>query len=756
MTASPDSTATSPASCAESASRTPPTSPSPASGGRDGAGLSTSDAGLYLMLLSIHGLIRGHDLELGRDADTGGQTKYVVELTRALAAHPRIWRVDLLTRLIDDPRVDDDYSSEQEPVAENAFITRIPCGPRRYLRKETLWTYLDGFADNALLHIRRVGRLPDVIHSHYADAGYVGARLAGLLGVPLVHTGHSLGREKKRRLLVQGMDAEEIEKTYNMSQRIEAEELAMDNAAMVIASTTQEVEKQYSVYDNYQPQSMVVIPPGVALDRFYPPRRGWFATPDPLELGRFLREPRRPMILALARPDERKNIATLLHAYGQHPRLQRAANLVLIAGIRDDISAMERGPRAVLNEILLLIDRYDLYGRVACPKHHHADDVPLLYRLAAKRGGIFVNPALTEPFGLTLIEAAASGLPIVATEDGGPRDIIAHCRNGVLIDPLDHARLGDVLYAAISNRRQWRRWAKNGVAGAHRRFSWSSHVSRYLSEVEKLMKKWRRKRPAAAPRSKLPTLTRILITDIDNTLIGDRAALQTLLERMRRHGEKLGFGVATGRRLESVARVLKEWDVPTPDVLITSVGTEIHYGKRLEPDLGYQDHLEYRWAPQALPEVLNELPGLRLQAAVEQRRFKVSFLLDPGKAPSVRVIKKQLRRHGIHATVVLSNGIYLDVIPVRASKGKAIRYIANKWGIPIDSILVAGDSGNDEEMLTGNTLGVVVGNHCEELKVLRGQERVYFARGQYALGILEGVEFYNFFDDINSIHESVG
>ena len=50
---------------------------------------------------------------------------------------------------------------------------------------------------------------------------------------------------------------------------------------------------------------------------------------------------------------------------------------------------------------------------------------------------MFVNPALTEPFGLTLIEAAASGLPVVATNDGGPQDILRLCGNGVLVDPLD-------------------------------------------------------------------------------------------------------------------------------------------------------------------------------------------------------------------------------------------------------------------------------------------------------------------------------
>lgn len=705
------------------------------------------------MLISVHGLIRGRDLELGRDADTGGQITYVVELARALARHPRVERVDLLTRLVDDHKVDDAYARPEESLADKAFIIRIPCGPRRYLRKEVLWPYLDSFADNALHYIRRIGRVPDVIHSHYADAGHAGARLAGLLGVPLVHTGHSLGREKQRRLLDQGLRAETIEKNYNMSARIEAEEFALDNAAMVIASTAQEVEQQYSIYDNYQPENMAVIAPGVELDRFYPPRRGRFKPPIYAELERFLREPRKPMILALSRPDERKNISALLRAYGEHRALREAANLILIAGNRDDIQAMEKGPRGVLGEILMLIDRYDLYGRVAYPKHHHADDVPALYRLAAKSGGVFVNPALTEPFGLTLIEAAASGLPVIATEDGGPRDIIAHCRNGVLIDPLDAARMGQVLFEAISNRGRWRRWSKNGVLGAHRHFSWTGHVKKYLHEVDKVRKKSQRKRPSVPAKSKLPTSDRLLVSDIDNTLIGDWDALQSLLEKMRGATGKVGFGIATGRRLESALKVLKEWKVPPPDVLVTAVGTEIYYRDSMEPDPGYRLQLDYRWEPQAVREAMQDLPGVRMQGAAEQRRYKISYFVDPDEAPEVREIIGRLRQKHLHANVVFSHGMYLDVLPVRASKGSAIRYLADKWGIPVDSILVAGDSGNDAEMLSGNTLGVVVGNHSAELEALRDRERVYFADGRYAWGILEGIEYYDFFGSLRATHE---
>ncbi|MDD4882115.1 MAG: glycosyltransferase, partial [Gallionellaceae bacterium] len=150
--------------------------------------------GLYILLLSIHGLIRGHDLELGRDADTGGQTLYVAELARALAAHPAVARVDLLTRRVVDAQAGPDYAEPVETLSDKARIVRIDAGPEGYLAKEALWDHLDSFADNALAFLRAEGSVPAVVHSHYADAGYVGKRLAALLGVPLVHTGHSLGR----------------------------------------------------------------------------------------------------------------------------------------------------------------------------------------------------------------------------------------------------------------------------------------------------------------------------------------------------------------------------------------------------------------------------------------------------------------------------------------------------------------------------------------------------------------------------------
>ncbi len=707
--------------------------------------MNKPDKGYYIVLISVHGLIRGHELELGRDADTGGQTLYVLELVHALAKHPDVARVDLLTRRVHDAKVGEDYARPHEQLGPKAHIIRLPCGPRRYLRKEVLWPHLDSFADQALKHIRKVGQVPDVIHGHYADAGYVGVRLSNLLEAPLIFTGHSLGHVKRERLIERGIKPEVIEKQYHISERIEAENMALDNAALVVASTHQEVEVQYSRYDNYQPGRMVVIPPGIDLQRFYPPKPGHFQPPIQDQIRRFLVEPEKPMILAIARPDPRKNLTALVEAYARKPGLRELANLVLIAGNREDLASMEKGPRRVLSELMMLIDRHDLYGHIAYPKHHQSEDVPYLYRIAARTEGVFVNPALTEPFGLTLLEAAASGVPIIATNDGGPQDIIEYCRNGLLIDPLDTDGLGDALYEALSDRRRWRRWSKAGITGVERHFSWDGHVVSYLEEIGRLMGKiTRRHGSPPALKSKLPVSDCVLVCDIDNTLIGDEDALDELLRMVREAPGRVGFGVATGRHIDSALKVLKDWGVQAPDFIISAAGSEIHYGAKQVEDETWKKHVDYRWEPELVREAMRGVPGLKLQPKEEQRRFKISYYVDTDRFPGLREVLRRLRRLDIHATAIFSHDAFFDLLPVRASKGAALRYLADKWGIPLEHILAAGDSGNDEEMLTGQTLGVVVGNHSPEIDKLRGNDRIYFARGHYAAGIVEGIRHYDF------------
>ncbi|PQM32695.1 putative sucrose-phosphate synthase 1 [Prunus yedoensis var. nudiflora] len=498
----------------------------------------------YIVLISLHGLIRGENMELGRDSDTGGQVKYVVELARALGSMPGVYRVDLLTRQVSAPDVDWSYgeptemlnpidsenSKDEHGESSGAYIIRIPFGPKdKYIPKENLWPHIPEFVDGALNHIIQISKAlgeqigagqpvwPVAIHGHYADAGDSAALLSGALNVPMVFTGHSLGRDKLEQLLKQGRQSrEEINTTYKIMRRIEAEELTLDASEIVITSTRQEIESQWRLYDGFDPilerklrarikrgvschgrfmPRMVVIPPGMEFHHIIPhdgdvdgegERHDDSSTsPDPpiwSEIMRFFTNPRKPMILALARADPKKNITTLVKAFGECRPLRELANLTLIMGNRDDIDEMPSTNASVLLSILKLIDRYDLYGHVAYPKHHKQSDVPDIYRLAAKTKGVFINPAFIEPFGLTLIEAAAYGLPIVATQNGGPVDIHRVLDNGLLVDPHDQQSIADALLKLVSDKQLWARCRQNGLKNIHL-FSWPEHCKTYLSRI---------------------------------------------------------------------------------------------------------------------------------------------------------------------------------------------------------------------------------------------------------------------------------
>jgi len=702
---------------------------------------------LYILLISIHGLIRGHNLELGRDADTGGQTKYVVELAKALTKQSSVERVDLVTRLIIDDAVDADYGLETEALSENAQIVRIEAGPEGYIPKEELWSHLDGFTDRLFAWLLTQPRLPDIIHTHYADAGYVGVRLSHLTGLPLIHTGHSLGRDKLRRLLGSGMPLEQIEERYHMLQRVSAEEDTLSNADLVITSTRNEIEDQYELYDYYTPEKMAIIPPGTDLEQFYPPTGNNQAIAFEEVLAKFLNSPEKPIILALSRPDQRKNIVTLLESYGQSPRLQELANLVIVAGNREDIRELNEGAQNVLTELLLVMDCYDLYGRVALPKHHSSGEVADIYRLAAKSKGVFVNPALTEPFGLTLLEAAASGLPLVATENGGPVDIIGNCVNGLLVDPLNEKAIAETLLQILEDAPLWQQFSENGLKNVAKFYSWEAHSQTYLQKIQPLvLQQEPLPKPTFSPKAG-QYRKRAIFTAIDNTLLGDAEALTQFIQLVRQQHRKFLFGIATGRRLDSVLKILKTYGIPTPDVLITSLGTEIYYPPRYTPDIAWNHHIDHLWTPQVLRRIIDPLSGITPQQKDQQSRFKVSYYYDANLAPSMEEILTLLRQQELSVNATLSFGQYLDFVPARASKGLALRYVARQWNIALEQVLVNGGSGGDEDMLRGNTLGVVVDNrHREELLALNDSDRVYFADSAHAGGILEAIAHYDFFN----------
>ena len=718
---------------------------------------------MYILMVNIHGLVRAENIEFGRDADTGGQTRYVIDLVKHLSKQPEVDRIDLVTRRIKDKRVAPIYNKPIESISEKARIVRLPCGGSKYLKKEKLWPYVDEFTDQIIGYLRTQSRLPDIIHGHYADSGYIASQLTSIFGIPLIFTGHSLGRIKLSFLLDSGLPRDKINKDFAMNTRIENEEKIMAASDLIIASTAYEKDELYGKYNNKNLPRYVVIPPGLDLESFFPYYE--YELPGSLvtdvnkqahfkvvnELKRFHFEPEKPLILSLCRPDARKNIDLLIQVFGEDKELQAMANLAIFAGIRDDITKMEEGERKVLGDILLSMDKYDLYGKMAIPKHHDpAYEVPELYRVAALKKGVFVSAAFVETFGLTFIESAATGLPFIATHQGGPVDIVKNTGAGILVDIQKPALIARAIKKVLTDASKWNTLSEKGINNVREVYTWDYHCRKYLECINERIASFKKDLPVAQEPidiigKRMMQSEYLLISDIDDTLLGDIKAVRRLLEFLEKNKERISFGIATGRDPQSTRKILEEYGVKAVDIVITSVGSEIYYQHFTKQDTGWMAHIGRDWKPERIREALRDLPFLTPQDNPSaQRDYKISYDLSENASwgEAIPLIHDQLMKNRLSYNLLFSHGVYVDILPQRASKGKAIRYLSHKWKIPMENIITAGNSGNDLDMLNGTMSGIVVSNYEPELEILRKNQRVYFASSSYADGTLEGLKHF--------------
>ncbi len=718
----------------------------------------------YIQLISPHGLIRYHNPEIGRDKDTGGQVKYVLELLEALSKHPSVRKVDLFTRRIADKRVSPAYSEEIETVNEKARIVRIVCGGNTYRQKEQLWDSLDEFVDKTIRFFEQEDDLPDIVHGHYADGNYLARQISKMFAIPFVATGHSLGRSKRDIMLEHGLNLNVINEKFNFERRILEEEKTLERADLLIVSTKHEINSQYLNYENRFKARFETIPPGVNDDLFYP----FYRLDMPsykmsieqehtlyrvnAEIERFLFAPEKPLILSIGRADKRKNFEMLIDSYGQDKELQAMANLAIFAGVRKDISEMPEDEKEILTNLLLMLDKYDLYGKMAIPKKNDPTlEVPEIYRLAARKKGVFVNATPGENFGLTIIEAASCGLPVVASPTGGPKEILEQCENGNLVDVEDPKAIAAALKQIIADSAIWEKYSANGIKNSNALYSWEAHVNKYMELLDRLYTtKQRDESTASTPQNafgrRLAKARLFFISDLDGTLIEDEKTdgLDALKAWLKENKKDVVFGIATGRNRKLAEEAIAKYDLPDPDIIICSTGSEIFYTKKFIADSGWTSHIDYQWKKDELKKELTRFPKLKLQEANTMWRLKLSYYVDPSfNEDDVANIHKFLDDKKLRAKLLLTENKYLDLLPYRASKGNAVRYLSYKWKMPMDQIITSGNSGNDIDMLKGKFKGIVVSNYSPEMESLKKNKQIYFAKNILSEGVLEGILHYD-------------
>ena len=489
-----------------------------------------------IVLVSIHGWF-GQEGVLGRP-DTGGQVVYILDQVKSLEKQLQEDttlagldsinvkpKVVILSRLI--PNSDGTLCNQRlEKVhgTENGWILRVPLrefNPKltqNWISRFELWPYLETFAIDAQKELlAELHGKPDLIIGNYSDGNLVAFLLSRRMKVTQCNIAHAL---EKSKYLFSNLYWQDLEDKYHFSLQFTADLIAMNAANFVISSTYQEIvgtHDSVGQYESYKCFTMPdlyhvvngielfspkfnVVPPGVNESYYFPYSRMeervqsdrerveslLFTLDDPLQVFGKLDDPSKRPIFSVARLDRIKNLTGLAECFGKSEALQERCNLIVIAGKLRVEESDDNEEKDEIVKLYRIIDQYNLHGKirwlgVRLSKTESGE----VYRVIADRQGIFVQPALFEAFGLTVLEAMISGLPTFATQFGGPLEIIQDKVNGFYINPTHieetAERLLDFVTKCEQNPNYWYEISTRGVDRVYSTYTWKIHTTRLLT-----------------------------------------------------------------------------------------------------------------------------------------------------------------------------------------------------------------------------------------------------------------------------------
>lgn len=222
--------------------------------------------------------------------------------------------------------------------------------------------------------------------------------------------------------------------------------------------------------------------------------------------------------------------------------------------------------------------------------------------------------------------------------------------------------------------------------------------------------------------------------------MGDKDALQKLLHYYDKFPQEVALVYITGRHYHSALSLITSENLPRPDILITDSGTSIYKSPNFCVDQNWQKEMRVNWPPKEIIKVAEDFPSLNRQSLPNTDRISFTVYND---YETVSQLGSSLRQKNIPHKLIYSSNRDVDILPVKSGKGNALIYILNNFSCKEVQILVAGDSGNDQEMLSLGYPSVIVGNAQPELANIKGHRKLYMATQNYAGGIHEAwVHFY--------------
>jgi sucrose synthase len=496
-----------------------------------------------IAILSPHGYF-GQSNVLGKP-DTGGQIVYILDQVRALEREMRESiheqgldiepQIVVVTRLI--PEADGTTCDQRiEPIlgTENARILRVPFRHHKsgevipqWISRFEVWPYLERYAIDAQRELLAElgGARPDFVIGNYSDGNLVATIMAHQLGVTQCNIAHAL---EKTKYLLSDLHWQDHEAEHHFAAQYTADLMAMNTADFIITSTYQEIAGtadsvgQYESYssfslprlyrvisgiDCFDPKFNIVSPgadPRIFFPYFDEARRPEeirkeieamvYGSPDCPFRG-LLSDRDKPLLFSMSRLDRIKNLAGLVEWYAQNEELRKTANLLIVGGRLRVEESNDRDEREQIERTHWLFDEYGLEDSVRWVEMQtDKTKVGEFYRFAADQRGAFVQPALFEAFGLTVVEAMSSGLPTFATRFGGPLEIIQDGISGFHVDPTQGGasaqKILDFLQRCEKDPDVWDAISKAGIERVEERYNWQLYASTLL-KLSRIYGFWR-------------------------------------------------------------------------------------------------------------------------------------------------------------------------------------------------------------------------------------------------------------------------
>ncbi|CAN0920901.1 Sucrose synthase [Linum grandiflorum] len=484
-----------------------------------------------VVIMSPHGYF-AQDNVLGYP-DTGGQVVYILDQVRALEEEMLLRikqqglditpRILIITRLLPDAvgttcgqRMERVYGTEYSDILRIPFRTEKGI-VRKWISRFEVWPYLETFTEDVAVEIgKEFQGKPDLIIGNYSDGNIVATLLSHKLGVTECTIAHAL---EKTKYPESDIYWKKMDEKYHFSCQFTADLIAMNHADFIITSTFQEIAGSKDTVGQYESHTSFTLPglyrvvhginvfdpkfnivsPGADMSIYFSyaeeKRRLKHFHPEIEELlysdvenkehlG-VLKDRSKPIIFTMARLDRVKNLTGLLEWYGKNKKLRELVNLVIVGGDRRKESK-DLEEQAEMKKMYSLIEEYKLQGQFRWISSQ-MDRVRNgeLYRCIADTKGAFVQPALYEAFGLTVVEAMTCGLPTFATNNGGPAEIIVHGKSGYHIDPYHGEQAAELLVDFFEKSKadpsHWEKISDGGLQRILEKYTWQIYSQRLLT-----------------------------------------------------------------------------------------------------------------------------------------------------------------------------------------------------------------------------------------------------------------------------------